>query len=143
VGALAPAAADRYAGTLADVLRLAVPPRHARAERVARLPTEPPPSGRDRPTDEGWAAYPAGPAFLRALADGRTPRAVWTALPGEDWPARLASAAATAHGAGRGALLLVADARDLDRLDAALSRALDDYVTLSAAPGPAGRSRRV
>ncbi len=29
---LARAVADRYAGTLADVLRLAVPPRHARAE---------------------------------------------------------------------------------------------------------------
>jgi primosomal protein N' (replication factor Y) len=32
VAALARAVADRYAGTLADVLRLAVPPRHARVE---------------------------------------------------------------------------------------------------------------
>ena len=30
---LARAVADRYAGTLADVLRLAIPPRHATAER--------------------------------------------------------------------------------------------------------------
>ena len=32
---LARAVADRYAGTLADVLRLAIPPRHATAEREA------------------------------------------------------------------------------------------------------------
>ena len=36
---LARAVADRYAGTLADVLRLAIPPRHATAERDA--PREP------------------------------------------------------------------------------------------------------
>ena len=34
VARLARAVADRYAGTLADVLRLAVPPRHARAEKT-------------------------------------------------------------------------------------------------------------
>ncbi|MEV4189551.1 primosome assembly protein PriA, partial [Streptosporangium canum] len=33
--ALARAVADRYAGTLADVLRLAVPPRHAKVEAEA------------------------------------------------------------------------------------------------------------
>ena len=33
---LARAVADRYAGTLADVLRLAIPPRHATAEREGR-----------------------------------------------------------------------------------------------------------
>ncbi len=32
---LARAVADRYAGTLADVFRLAIPPRHATAERDA------------------------------------------------------------------------------------------------------------
>ncbi len=44
---LARAVADRYGGTLADVLRLAIPPRHAAAERDA--PREPPsrePKGR-------------------------------------------------------------------------------------------------
>ena len=48
-------------------------------------------------------------------------RAVWQALPGEDWPARLAEAAAIALAAGRGALLVVPDARDLERLDKALA----------------------
>ena len=39
VAQLARAVADRYAGTLADVLRLAVPPRHAAAEKAATKPT--------------------------------------------------------------------------------------------------------
>ncbi|MGW4802348.1 primosomal protein N' family DNA-binding protein, partial [Nonomuraea sp. NPDC004297] len=82
IAALARAVADRYAGTLTDVLRLAVPPRHARAESEARRtdpgdpdPVEPVPSG-------AWDAYPAGPSFLDALRDGRAPRAVWSAVPG-------------------------------------------------------------
>ncbi|MEU7997462.1 primosomal protein N', partial [Micromonospora sp. NPDC049060] len=36
VARLARAVADRYAGNLADVLRLAVPPRHARVEKDVR-----------------------------------------------------------------------------------------------------------
>lgn len=141
VARLARAIADRYAGTLADVLRLAVPPRHASAERAAAPPDEPPPNPPD-PT--GWSAYPAGAALLRALADGRAPRAVWTALPGEDWPARLAEAVAAVVAGGRGALVVVADTRDLDRLDAALTRVLGagHHIALSAALGPAERYRR-
>jgi primosomal protein N' (replication factor Y) len=151
---LARAVAQRYAGNLSDVLRLAVPPRHARVE------SEPDPAGEPAPTGEvapdhgsaagatgagtGWAAYPAGAAFLRALAGGRAPRAVWSALPGEDWPGRFAQAAAATVGAGRGVVAVVADARDLDRLDAALAGTLGPgrHVALSAALGPAERYRR-
>jgi len=81
---------------------------------------------------------------LSALADGRSPRAVWTALPGEDWPARLADAVASTVHSGRGAVVAVADARDLDRLDAALTARLGPgrHVALSAALGPAERYRR-
>ncbi len=140
VARLARAVADRYAGTLADVLRLAVPPRHARAEAAATAPAD----GDRPPAPEGWSDYPTGPAFLRALADGRAPRAVWTALPGEDWPARLAEAVTATVHSGRGAVVVVADARDLDRLDLALTATLgkDRHVALSAALGPAERYRR-
>ena len=48
----------------------------------------------------GWAEYQAGEGFIRALAEGRNPRAVWSALPGEDWPARIAEAAAATLAAG-------------------------------------------
>ncbi|MGC9668599.1 primosomal protein N' [Planosporangium sp. 12N6] len=139
---LARAVADRYGGTLADVLRLAVPPRHARAEGRVDPPVDaaPPPAAEPG----GWSVYPAGAAFLRAVGDGRPARAVWSALPGEEWPARLAEAAAAADAAGRGAVLVVADARDLDRLDAALTRALGPgrHVALSAAVGPEERYLR-
>jgi primosomal protein N' (replication factor Y) len=149
IAGLARAVADRYGGTLADVLRLAIPPRHAGAEsaglqrgtapavpdRAPRLP---------RPDPGPWARYPAGPAFLAALADGRSPRAVWSALPGPDWPGEIARAAATAAAAGRGALVVVPDARDLDSVDAGLTALLGagSHVCLSADLGPAERYRR-
>ena len=167
------AVASRYAGNLADVLRLAVPPRHARVEAEPAATDRPAATGRpaaadqsaatDRPAgageptatgepaeptveaaDPGWDAYPAGRALLRALAQGRAPRAVWTSLPGEPWPARFAEAAAAVAARGQGAVLVVADARDLDRLDAALTRTLGPgrHVALSAALGPAERYRR-
>ncbi|NBE84393.1 primosomal protein N' [Micromonospora rubida] len=142
VARLARAVADRYAGSLADVLRLAVPPRHARVEKEPHTPPEPP-APLDPPEADGWRAYPAGPAFLRALTEGRPARAVWSALPGEDWPARYAEAVAATVAGGRGAVVVVPDARDLDRLDAALTVALGDgrHVALAAAAGPARRYR--
>ncbi|BCJ30559.1 putative primosomal protein N' [Actinocatenispora sera] len=139
---LARAVADRYGGTLADVLRLAVPPRHARAERAK---PEPPPIGPVAPPDgHGWRGYPAGPAYLRALADGRAPRAVLTALPGDDWAARLADALTAVAAGGRGGLAVVPDARDLDRLDAALTARLGTgrHVAIAASLGPEQRYRR-
>lgn len=140
VARLARAVADHWGGSLSDVLRLAMPPRHARAEaEPGPEPVGPAPA----PGAEAWSAYPAGTAYLTALANGRGPRAVWTALPGEDWPARLADAAQACAAGGRGAVLLVPDRRDLTRLDAALHAALGEgrHVTLSAEAGPAQRYR--
>ncbi|MET7880291.1 primosomal protein N' [Micromonospora profundi] len=146
VARLARAVADRYAGNLADVLRLAVPPRHARVEKEARADQPPPPADPATPPTvdpRGWRDYPTGPALLAALTDGRAPRAVWSALPGEDWAARYADAVAATVAGGRGAVVVVADARDLDRLDAALTSVLGPgrHVSLSAALGPARRYR--
>ena len=142
---LARAVADRYAGTLADVLRLAIPPRHATAEREtprADTPRDPVPK---RPEPGSWARYPAGPAFLAGLAEGRPVRAAWSALPGPEWPAEIAIAAATAAAAGRGVIIVVPDARDLSRVDAALTDVAQGqpvHVCLSADLGPAERYRR-
>nr|WP_130408436.1 primosomal protein N' [Micromonospora violae] len=146
IARLARAVADRYAGSLADVLRLAVPPRHARVEKEPR-DDQPAPAAPTAPAEavdpRGWRDYPTGPALLRALADGRAPRAVWSALPGEDWAARYADAVAATVAGGRGAVVVVPDARDLDRLDAALTGVLGPgrHVSLSAALGPARRYR--
>ena len=142
--ALCRAVASRYAGTLSDVLRLAVPRRHATAER--NLPPAPePPADLAVPEPGAWAAYPVGPAWLRRVAAGEGPAAAWTALPGrrpaEDWPAAMAVAAATALASGRGSVLVVPDHRDVDRLDAALTDALGKgrHVRLTADQGPQAR----
>jgi primosomal protein N' (replication factor Y) len=141
IAGLAGAVADRYAGTLADVLRLAVPPRHAAAE--AR-PSPPAGSAPARPDAASWARYPAGEAFLAALAAGRGVRAAWSALPGAEWPAEIAVAAATSASAGRGVVIVVPDGKDLARVDAALTGLLgpDRHVCLTAELGPAERYRR-
>jgi primosomal protein N' (replication factor Y) len=144
---LARAVADRYAGTLADVLRLAIPPRHAAAERDAPPAGTPPAPAPGRPGPGSWSRYPAGAAFLAGLAEGRPVRAAWSALPGsaqagQEWPAEIAIAAATTASAGRGVVIVVPDARDLDRVDAALTEAALDHVCLAADLGPAERYRR-
>ena len=141
IAALARAVADRCAGTLPDVLRLAVPPRHGRAEDEPPRPTAPTPP---RPAAAGWRCYPRGPAFLEAVHDRRAAHAAWQALPGEDWPARLAEAAGTAAAAGRGALLVLPDHRDVARVHAACAELLgpDAVVALTADLGPAERYRR-
>jgi len=142
IARLARATADRWAGTLADVLRLAVPPRHAQAEARA-LPTAPGPLS---PTDDvgGWARYGSGRQFLTALRDGRSPRAVWPALPGPTWPAEIAELVATTIASGRGAVVVVPDRRDVTRVDTALQARLgpDRHVVLTADLGPAERYRR-
>ncbi|RIJ71192.1 primosomal protein N' [Nakamurella silvestris] len=143
--AAARSVADRYAGTLTDVLRLAVPPRHARAEgETAGVPAPAVGAPAVPLSTAGWAEYTTGPAFLHAAAAGRPARAVWQARPGEDWPTRLAEAAAAVDGAGRGVVMVVPDARDLTRLDAAMTTVLGPgrHASLAADLGPAERYRR-
>ncbi|MGW3770628.1 primosomal protein N' [Actinomadura verrucosospora] len=134
--------ADRYAGTFADVLRLAVPPRHARVE--AEPVEEGAPALPEAPDAGVWREYPAGESFVNALAGGRAPRAVWSALPGPDWTAAIARAVAATLSGGRGALVVAADGRDVARIDAALETELGEglHVALTAELGPAERYRR-
>ena len=140
VARLLRAIADRYAGTMSDVLRLAVPPRRANAEK---RPSPTPDALPGPPDPAGFARYPAGPALLSALAEGRPARAVWTALPGEDWPSRLAELCRAALSAGRGALVVVPDRKDLDRLEAAAGAVLPQhsFTVLRAGDTPEKRYR--
>lgn len=179
---LARAVAQRYAGTVADVLRLAVPPRHARVEQeqasaatgghgvvadarpvsgVAEgpgvpAPSEPAGAHEATATSEApdWPAYTGGPAFLRRVADGGAPRAVWQALPGGPgdghWSDAVAQAVAAARSGGRGALVVVPSAAEVLLVEQALGRAgvpawrpgaADGWVRLVADDGPAARYR--
>ena len=146
---LARAVADRYAGTLADVLRLAVPQRHAATETAAakrgaarRAAASGEPGGAacllpPRPDAGPWSRYRAGPSFLAAVAAGRPARAAWTALPGAAWPQEIARAAVTAASAGRGSVIVVPDARDLARLDEALAALVPAVHQAAPLPTPA------
>ena len=140
VAALTGAVAARYAGTRSDVLRLAVPPRHATVEKQTSEPA-PPVTRASRP--EEFAHYPDGPAALEALARGDSPRTVWTVVPGDDWADLLAEAVVATAVSGRGALVCVPDHRDVTRLDAALTERLGEgrHVVLAADSGPAERYR--
>lgn len=180
------AVADRYAGTLADVLRLALPPRHARVEKERaekeRVEKEAeneaerePASARPVPVETSgagslpllsaaWAPYRGGEAYLRRIQAGEAPRAVWSALPGvgtdlppghgpatsttgtgtPHWAAAVAQAALACVAGGRGALVVVPDARDAARVTTALEVAgllTEDVVRLLADDGPAPRYR--
>ena len=168
VAELARAVADHYGGTLSDTLRLAVPARHARAERsvpggpgggpeedlgsteaasAPRSERDPAARTEERRHPAAWEAYPAGGALLRRLRGGEAPAASWLALPtrrpGADWPDAVADAVAATVDGGRGALVVVPDRRDVDRVLTALEQvvAADDVVRLTADLGPEARYR--
>ncbi|MDQ0664197.1 primosomal protein N' (replication factor Y) [Arthrobacter ulcerisalmonis] len=148
---LATAVAARYAGTVSDVLRLAVPPRVAGLEKdfPGALDTAGAEGMPGTPGDSdfpAWTPYRTGAAFLRHLAGGGSPRAVVNPLKGygrAGWPDLLAQAAAAAYASGRGALLLVPDYRDLDRLEKALTDLVPEHAVarLTADDGPTPRYR--
>lgn len=138
------AVADHYAGTFADVVRLAVPPRHGITEN-ADPPSYPAPTTGHAPATV--AGYPDGPRLLAAIGAGERPRAAVTLAPVRhplgDWAGALVDLAAAALTGGRGALLLVPDQRDLAVLAARCAHTFGkgSFVTLTADAGPAARYR--
>lgn len=162
--ALVERVAARWVGTRSDVFRLAVPPRHAAGERSvppakgAGDPAEAGSSAETRDSDEadgaecpgGWLAYPRGPAFAAAVAEGRAVRGAWTPAPGEDWARRLAEIALHATSGGRQSVIIVPDQRDVDAVVAAARPLLAGHgytagshvVELTASIGPQARYSR-
>lgn len=160
---LANAVAERWAGALGDVLRFAVPPRAARVENEylgeitgkaeapapdveAGLPSAEPPGAETALPASAWAGLQRGPAFLRHLAAGSSPRASLEAVEGYGplgWHAVIADAVRAVRLSGRGALVVVPDGRDLDRVHAALAEVLPEetVVRLAAEEGPTRRYR--
>ncbi|MGC0142549.1 primosomal protein N' [Pseudactinotalea sp. Z1732] len=178
--ALCRAVARRYAGTVTDVLRLAVPPRHAGAEKAALqrilaasgqgqsdadddAPAQQATSGGDGvgpgstrevrwakvtavADEQAWSPYPGGSAFLRRLAAGESPRAVWSALPraiqGAHWAEAISHAVLATCTSGRSAVVVLPDTTDVHTLGAALTRAGVAHEVLAADQGRSARYRR-
>lgn len=141
VATLSAEIADRYAGARADVLRLAVPPRHATTEKEP-TPEAAPPLVADLPAAlAAWQGHEPAASFLTHLAGGGSPRAVWQALPGGDWPLMLAHVAALTAAAGKAVVICVPDHRDVDRVSASLEAVVgpDQVAVLTADLGPARR----
>lgn len=150
VARVAQAVAERYAGTLADVLRFAVPARHARAERAVgqrgTAGAAPPAGGEpavagNGPADAAWAPYEGGTDLLASVGGDPPVRAAWLAGPGEPIAQRVAELVAATARRGRGAIVVVPDAADVDRHQAALAAAGLAPVRLSADLGPEARYR--
>ena len=143
------AVADHYAGTFADVMRLAVPPRHAATESAAQHPW---PSADLGHVPSGALEHaPGGPEFLRGLRQGRHLRAHWQVPPrsiadgagADDWLRGLVQACAAALEGGRSALVLVPDVREARRMRDALTACLGEgcVAELHSELGPAARYR--
>jgi primosomal protein N' (replication factor Y) len=146
IATLVRAVADHHAGCFADVLRLAIPPRHAATEKAE--PAQRPPLPELDPLDHGaLSLYPTGSALLDSLRSGGRPRAYWQVIPAHhpssDWADGFAAAARATADSGRGAVLVVPDQRDLARLRAACTAVLGrtGFVELTAEAGPAARYR--
>ncbi|WP_413543541.1 primosomal protein N' [Citricoccus nitrophenolicus] len=158
---LARAVAARYAGTVADVLRVAVPPRVAKVEKALNAEAESPEATGTAVTapvatasvaatgPEGgfdWTRLAGAGAFFDQVAAGDGPRAA-VALPSAHgrWDAAefLADAAARTAEAGRAAVVVVPDQRDLERLCRALDARVGTagYARLTADDGPTPRYR--
>jgi primosomal protein N' (replication factor Y) (superfamily II helicase) len=137
--------ADHYAGTFADVMRLAIPPRHAATE-LAESSNAAHPLPSDHPAGP-LVDYPTGSGFLAAVRAGGRPRAMWqvtpSAAPSGDWALGLATAARVCVESNRGAVIIVPDQADLDRLGEACRQVLGTtgFAVLVAEAGPAARYR--
>jgi primosomal protein N' (replication factor Y) (superfamily II helicase) len=138
--------ADHYAGTFADVMRLAIPPRHAATEQATRNSTIAQLPDVDH-CPGPLPGYPTGRRYLEVLRHGGHPRAAWQVTPfagsGGDWALGLATAARACADSGRGAVLVVPDFRDLGRLKTACAATLGPagFAVLGSDAGPAARYR--
>ncbi|MDR2895862.1 MAG: primosomal protein N' [Propionibacteriaceae bacterium] len=138
------AVAAHMAGSFMDVARLAVPPRHARAENVERSRTATPATAKQfRASIDD---YPRGSSLRQALQEGACPRVSWLVAPtttvmGQGFAGLAALVASTIAG-GRRAIVVLPDAKDVKTMTQALRQVVDDprwIVSLQANQGPQAR----
>lgn len=149
VAALARLVADRYAGTMSEVLRDAIPPRHAATEKasaqaasadIAEVNAKPRVGREQQPPSAAWSHYDGSDALLGRLRGGDQTRVSLTVAAVDDPALMLADLAEVAHGP---VIVVVPDVGDLARFEPVFrNRFPDDLAVLSAADSPAKRYRQ-
>ena len=141
---LVDALADRYGGVRSDIIRSAIPPRHAKAEESDLQTPWEELGTTSEPDLSGWSAYQHGEAFVDSILAGKLARAAWQIAPGDDWAHALAALAAKVALGGGGVLLVAPDQKTIDILEAALREILGakQITVLSNSMGPQARYRR-
>lgn len=144
VRVLIDALADRYAGIRSDIYRSAIPARHAKAEETDTTTPWEELGEANEPDLSAWTGYAFGESFVDAVVDGKLARAAWQVAPGEDWAGAIAALAAKVALDGAGALVVVPDQRDVDRVETALRETVGprQITTLTASQGPQARYSR-
>lgn len=142
VARLGRAVADHWGGTFSDVVRLAVPARHATTEK-ASPPVRPRPHGDGSPLV--LPGYPGGGEYLAGLAEGRPLRAVWNPVPvwGNAWVDGILDAVSATVSGGRGAVVIVPESTALADLGGRMEARFGagTFAELSAELGTAARYR--
>jgi primosomal protein N' (replication factor Y) len=142
--------ADRYAATLSDVLRLAVPPRVAAVEKdpeisqaLAELagggevaPASPPRASRDGmpgavPPPSGADGGEPG-RLVELVGRGWAGAAYWRPLPGEDRSARVIALIEAALARGRGAIVVIPEVAAGSAVGDAVRKHFPDAADLSS-----------
>lgn len=144
MSALVDSLAARYGGVRSDIIRTAIPARHAKAEE-ADLETPWEELGSiEHPDLSAWSRYEYGESFVDSVLAGHIARAAWQIAPGADWAEALSALGASVAIKGGGVLMVVPDQRDLDRLEKAFRQYVSakQVTVLAHSTGPQARYRR-
>lgn len=137
--ALVRAVARRYAATFADVVRFAVPPRHARAEAAAAAQAALNVSG-GRPLEGPLLGARGMAAFLQRASTGESPVACLD-LPTVISMAESVASVVQAVLQHSSVVVVAPDARDVDRIVVTLKAQGVEALVMRAGDGPVARQR--
>lgn len=141
--------AEYYGATRSNIIRAAIPSRHARAERTRR--ENPPPTweelgklATENPDLSAWQRYVFGRSLVDAILSGTPARAAWQPVPGEATAEMLAHLSVAVARSGGGVLIVVPDAKAQSRFVAAFRALISarQLTLLGAGVGPESRYRR-
>jgi primosomal protein N' (replication factor Y) (superfamily II helicase) len=127
--------ADRYAGTVVDTLRLAVPPRVAAVERAAAEgesgPAAPNPRSASGPP-VGERSRASSDPLVELVGAGRAGAVYWRPLPGEDRGAKITALVEAALERGRGVIVVTPEVAAGSAVGDAVRKAFPDAADLAS-----------